>query len=518
MAWSLLLRRTFFARQERGWAFTLLAASLFAYLQIRGHMSHEMWKDELHCWAIGRNATGLWDLLTGERRYDGHPFLWYYVLHWVSLVHRSYIGLHVITIMLATSAAILWLRYAPLPRTVRVLLLGSYYFVYEYAVISRSYILGIAITFTFCALYRPYRVRYLPLAALLGLLAATSMYGTLMALSLGLFLFTRNLRVWKPDALDDRLRVPLPAQWLAGLVVFVAGLGVVAISTWPPADARYVPTGVFEFTSATFHADFGRYWAALFPFRTLTEWDWLTTDHLGSSSEWVQAKLTWLGFGWFALWLVALRRCPWLAIAYATGIFMMMAVQHGIYPAGLRHLGHYVVLLLACVWLYGQETRLRSPPLLQYVLLTAMLGVQVATGFAALQTDEKTLFSGTIEAAEFMKAHHLEQRAVVAYTDESTSPLAIVLDRPFLFVGTGETSDVVVAHNRIGTGDHAKVVETAAGIARASGPTLMVVNTALNAAIPSGFASQLLYQSKTPLTMFDEAFWIYELTAPSPKP
>ena len=38
----------------------------------------------------------------GDRRYDGHPFLWHYLLHLVSRWSRSEVYLHVVTIVLAT--------------------------------------------------------------------------------------------------------------------------------------------------------------------------------------------------------------------------------------------------------------------------------------------------------------------------------------------------------------------------------------------------------------------------------
>src|SRR5262249_14763203 len=146
---------------------------------------------------------------------------------------------------------LLWLRYAPLPRWLRVLLPASYYIVYEYGVISRSYTLGVLLTFAFCAFYHPRRVRFLPLAGILTLLAATSMYGTLMAISLAAFLAQHAIRIVQPDSSDDRTRVTLSLEFCLALLLFAAGLGLVALTTWPPADVRFVPAGASALGAGT---------------------------------------------------------------------------------------------------------------------------------------------------------------------------------------------------------------------------------------------------------------------------
>jgi hypothetical protein len=75
-----------------------------------------MWRDEIHCWLVGKNAYGLRELLVGERIYDGHPFLWYYILHLASLLWNDVRMLKPIAFALSTATAYLWMRYVPLPR------------------------------------------------------------------------------------------------------------------------------------------------------------------------------------------------------------------------------------------------------------------------------------------------------------------------------------------------------------------------------------------------------------------
>jgi hypothetical protein len=511
--WRVLTRR-----YERQPWFALLATGCFACLQVLGHLDHEPWRDELHCWGVARASDGFWDTLTGERRYDGHPFLWYYLLSLAARIDRSYIGLHVVTIALIVGAAYLWLRWAPFPRPLRLLLLGSYYFLYEYGVLSRSYTLGILFVFAFCALYHPLRVRYVLLSVVLSLLAATSLYGTLMACCLGLFLFGRGLRYLPPDDGDDRGRIALPIGWVLGLCLFGLGLLFTAMTTWPPEDSAFAPSWRVDLTTALVRSDLSRYWQTLFPYKQWNDWNWLYVDYFGHGFNLDEADAAWLGAAWLFGWLLVLLPVPLLAAGYALGILAMMAVQHGIYPAALRHMGHYWILLLACLWLCGREQRvpwrrgrLRAGLFwLGQAMLGANLLVQVATGYAAMSVDHQAAFSGAVAAARFMRLQHLTEGPIVGSNDHSSSAVAIVLDRAFLFQETGETSDVVVEHNRRTPADGTRTLMLAMDLARKSGSALIVSNYDLIMSVPEGFTITILYRGP-PAIVFDESYRVYRV-------
>jgi hypothetical protein len=505
------LRHVLFTHHERAPWLSLIVTVLFGYVQVMGHADHELWKDELHCYGVGRSAQGLMDLLTGERRYDGHPFLWYYLLHLGSRIHRGWMTLPVISTSVATLAAYLWFRFARVPRLLRLLVLASYYFVYEYGVLSRSYTLGMLFVFLFCALYHPLRIRYVPLGICLFFTAATSLYGTLIALVLALFLFSHDLRWLAPDASADRTRFAIPMSWISGIVVYGLGMLLVAVTTVPPSDAMYAPSWQFDFSYETLRADFGNLWAALFPFHTLQEWNWLYVDYWGSTWGLSQGQLSALGLGYFLLCVLALRKAPRLALGFALGVFLMMAVQHGIYPAALRHRGHYLILLLACLWLHESERRGRPRAYLAYALVALAVAVQVPTSIAALKTDKKWVFSNAPAAARFLLEHKLDRLPMVGSTDHATSPIAIMLDRPILFQESGETHQVVLEHNRRQPPNVYQIMNHGTDLARRSGKSLLILNYDNPVPVPEGFRIKLLYRGSAAL-MYDESYRIYELS------
>lgn len=503
-------RHALWTHYERGPWLALLVTAAFGYVQFVGHAEHELWKDELHCYGVGRSATGLVDLLTGERRYDGHPFLWYYLLHLASRIHRSWHSLPVVSGLVATLAAWTWFRYARIPRLLRVLVLCTYYFVYEYGVLSRSYTLGMLLVFAFCALYHPVRIRYVPLSVLLVLISATSLYGTLIAGVLALFLFSHDLLWVAPDAKHDRVRFSLPITWVSGLGIYTLGALLVVATTMPPSDAMYAPSWGFDFSFETVRGDFFNFWTALFPFHTLDEWNWLYTDHWGSDWGLSPAQFSALGFVYFVLVVVALRRSPRLAAAFVLGIFLMMAVQHGVYPAALRHRGHYLILMLACLWLHELERRGRPRAYLAYGLVLLSSCVQLATSVAALRTESKTIFSNAQAAAAFMVEHGLARMPVIGSSDHATSPIAIMLDRPFLYQESGETHQVVLEHNRRLPPNVYSIMAYAVELAQPAGSALMVLNYDNPVEVPEGYRLRLLYRGE-PALMYDESYRIYEL-------
>ena len=502
------LRRALGRRHETGWAFTLGVTAVYAVALVLAHVHHEPWRDEIHCWTMGREATGLWDLFTGDRRYEGHPVLWYYLLHLVSRVTWSYLAIHVVTIVISVSAAALWLRWAPIPRILRVLLLCSYYFFFEYGVISRSYGLGVLLVFVACASHDPLRPHYLRSGVVLALLAATSLYGVAMAIALGGYIFS-GLRVRRAEGEQWRWLVSVTGAWFAGVAVLVAGLVVTVVTTLPPADSSIVTQTMPELPTALRRAG-AIYWAAMFPYSGLKSWNWWGSEYLGSGIPALADAIPWLGGAWFLAWLVAFRRRRRVALTLGLGILAINAAQLGIGGGQWRHTGSNFVLLVACLWLYARETRGREPARLLHGLFAANLLFLAITGVVAVRTDWRMQFSGAPEAARFIRDHHLENRPAVGNADHPAAQIAAILDRPFYMPVTGETTESIVFYQRRSLPSHDQLVRDAQRLAsRGDGTALIVLNHPLGASPLPGAEWSLVYQGK-PTIVPDESFWIYD--------
>jgi hypothetical protein len=468
----------------------------------------------MHCWIVGRNARGLWDVLTGIRRYDGHPFLWYYLLHLVSRVSRAPAALHATTIVIATLSSYLWLRHAPLPRLLRIPLLGGYLFFYEYSVLSRSYALGLLFLFLFCRFYRR-SVRRIPfLAFLLVALLLTSAYGALLAVALALVLFGYGLvDVFEAPAKGES-RLKTAAYVVAGMVLFNLGAQLFWFTSPPPDDGFFAIPGMLG-TSPPWSKLASFYWSANLPRYNPGNGLWPVTAAVGDSFDGLASCLPWLGLGLFAAWLVALRKVALVAIAYACGVLAIALFQHYVYAGALRHYGHYFVLTLACLWLHEKQ---RSPlirdaagtsPKLLRALWAVTLLPQIITGAQAVKAEIQLPFSGSVQAATYLRSHGLEDAPLVGSFDHAVSAVTGYLDRPFRSAESGEMATSVVFHNRRWRGAPLPLIfEIALLEARKSGrPAILILNRDLGDYRRGDADIQPLYVTDAPIVA-DERFAI----------
>jgi hypothetical protein len=511
---SLRLWKRLVDRHEDDHTLALLGTGLFCVALVLVHGCHELWRDEIHCWSVARNAEGLWDLLTGPRRYDGHPFLWYYLLYLVSRWSRSLTYLHAVTIVLATTSAFLWLRYSGLPRALRVLLLGSYFFFFEYSVMSRSYALGVLLVFVFCHLYDPRSLRVVRLALVLALLSFTSAYGAMLGLAFGTLLIWKSVTQLASGRLWQRQRRLIRRQWL---VVALLGAGVLALhlaTSLPPADDYYRtikghPPGILSPDGFP-----KQLWSALFPWSARADGTWIVSGYLGSRIPEMTRYLPLLAGAMLALWLVAFRRVGRVAVVLAIGMLLIALFHAYQYGGYLRHWGHLFVLLVACLWLHAKHAT--GPSRLLYALATMTMALQAITCVRAVRAEVELPFSGALEAASYLRDNHLDQLPILGSYDHAVSAVAGYLDRRFVSAETGEYIQSVVFHNRRTEAPsvHDILEHGRAMLRESASPVVLLLNfDPEGESVPDVPDVRMeLLRVTNPCLRGDETFWIYRLT------
>ena len=100
---------------------------------------HEPWFDELQAWQIAKCAS-IKDILFSIPHYEGHPPLWHLILlPFAKLGAPVNFSLALVNIIFITAANALVIFKSPFPKIVRRLIPFSYYFFYQFGVISRPY-------------------------------------------------------------------------------------------------------------------------------------------------------------------------------------------------------------------------------------------------------------------------------------------------------------------------------------------------------------------------------------------
>ncbi len=112
---------------------------------------HELSSDEIHSWNIAKGSATLPDLIHNSR-YEGHPPGWYVLLWPLSRLTHDPVSMQALHWVIASCVAFLILFRSPLPLAARLLVPFGYYFLFEYAVLSRNYAIGVLLGLGLCLL------------------------------------------------------------------------------------------------------------------------------------------------------------------------------------------------------------------------------------------------------------------------------------------------------------------------------------------------------------------------------
>jgi|AGTN01.1.fsa_nt_gi hypothetical protein len=164
--------------------FVVSLVVLFFLFGLFGISNHEMWRDEIRAWMIARESSSIFQLFE-ILRYEGTPPLWHLSLFAITRVTDNPQVMQVFHLLIATCSIAIVARFAPFTQRQKVLFAFGYFPLFEYGIISRSYALGTLLLFAVCAMCKAPARKYLPILLMLALLAGTTVYGAIIAFSIG---------------------------------------------------------------------------------------------------------------------------------------------------------------------------------------------------------------------------------------------------------------------------------------------------------------------------------------------
>jgi hypothetical protein len=434
--------------------FAAILAVLHLALALCGVLRHEMWRDELQAWMVADRAHSVPQLFA-NLRYEGNPVLWHSLLFGLSSFTSNPLAMQLLHVLIASAFVYLLARYGPFTRVQAILFAAGYFALFEYALISRGYGLGVLLAFAFCAVFEARYRRPILLGALLFLLANTTVYGLIIALCLGGLLAL--------DVLGGGLgREPRPAgraAMLAGAALLLLGALLSVLQILPEPDNTFTGRRFFSLAwhPARFRAVLGTAMASYLPIPEPADphfWETVWLKRLLGSHGAAFAS----GALLIAALLSFLRSAPVLAFWAASsagllGIYYYTSMIHQ------RYSGHlFVVFLIACwlaarlprtTWhrpalgrLAGLGDRIRTP-LLGLLLLANLVG-----GVVAFAKDWQLPFSGSAEAARFLERQGLDEMPIVGTVDFMVSPLAALLERDIYYPERGEWGSFIIWDDR----------------------------------------------------------------------
>ena len=452
-------------------------------------------------------------MVNGDRSYEGHPPLWFWYLHIWSWFVESAWGIQAATIAAATAAAVLVVRFAPFPRYLKILLLFSYYFGHEYAVMARNYVLGWFLLCLFCVLYRPYRTRTIALAIALGLLSLTSIYGLIMTIFLlGFFILDQvRISIARTGSRPTELTLSTSPRTLATLIIASTAILFCVLVIEPPDPNPFSARFNFDALKLAAYPDMlYRICAGFLPWRKLTMSDFWS----GCATFWEHKSVwtTYVGGGLLLLTTLALYPSWRFMLIYIAAITTMLAFQQVRNEGAARHWGHFFMLFFAGCWLLRTQFPRRSH-WRSTCLLVGLLVLHVKSLLAGAVLETREVFSGGRDAADFIRREGLQDLPIVAGPDYFVVTVTGYLRRPFIAVETAETNQTVVFHNRRRRGFSTQDLENrAVAVSRErKSPVIIVCNQRLPEP-PAGSTQRLLFSSRSGI-VGDEVFSIYRLQA-----
>ena len=158
------------------------AISLFLVLH------HEPWRDETHAFLLARGPATIAQLLTDIYNGEVTPPLWHLLLRAVASLTNHFLVVSLLHWAITIAAIALFVWHAPFRWIDKLLFSLGYFMLFEYAVIARNYGIAVLLLFAVISIYRPYRDTRLFECLLLAALAQTSIFGTVLAAGLWLFI------------------------------------------------------------------------------------------------------------------------------------------------------------------------------------------------------------------------------------------------------------------------------------------------------------------------------------------
>jgi hypothetical protein len=373
-----------------------------------------------------------------------------------------------LAIAVAAAAIVLWR--APLPLATRILLVFSYYFAYEYAVIVRSYALSVLLLAAIAALYERRYERPLAFGLLVALLANANTHSLIIAAMIGVAFLLEGFARARRAA-------------LAGTAVMLAGGLIAAVQLIPPPDA--ITGGVImRFTPNAFPQSLA---AAFFP--TMAN------------------PLTLVAGAVIIIAVIAAcardRGALLILLGSLAGLAYLFTYK---WIGGLRHTGFVFLVVVFVLWIVA-PSRART---VAVTLLSASLVASIVSTATLWRLDYRYPFSGAKEMAAFIHRAGLAALPIAAHPETATSALCPWFTHPFWYPGSGREGTFNLWDRTFDRGLYMPypVAEQRAREHFGGRRWLLLFNVEVPDPAAHGF--RLLHATAPPFAQRDERFWLYE--------
>lgn len=357
---------------------------------------HEIWLDEAQHWLLARDSDSLGDMFQ-NMRYEGHAPLWNVLLFVVSRITDSYVGMQILHLLFAACSVFVVVRCAPFPLWVRLILPFTYFFGFEYAIISRNYAPAVLFVLLACLNIRSDNKKLFVVPMLLGIATLFHTYAGLVALPMLLY--------WYRGKRKGELEMH---NFFLPFLPFTAAVLIAAWFSWVPSDHFLLEMNLPTYTPQRFGTILLLPFTALIHFPELTGDQWWNSNLFLPDSHIVKAII---GLLFWSLPALVFRRNKPVLYLYLIGIALLSV---GIFytPSGpaVRHAGIIALLFFVCLWLNEGSV---NGGRLSKIIVGGILSVQFLACVVSFVNEINRPFSRSKDVAAFIDTNYRETKVVV---------------------------------------------------------------------------------------------------------
>jgi hypothetical protein len=435
--------------------------SLYAVLLGIVNLRHEIGYEEGQAWLIARDSNSIANLFHNIR-YEGHPSLWYLLLYLPAHISWNPASMQAINYVLAIGEAGLIFTESRLSRSIRSLLVFSYFVFYGYGVLARNYMLTILLLTAAARCLLGQRRRPWLAILLLALACNAHFFAIPVAAMIFVFLYCfPEPGSWRRPATLLRQK-----QFWAATAVSAASLIAVYLTIRPPADSFTPHYGTEKISFAShFLISLGSFWQAFLPIRTAYLPNRLVDLLLPTTHPSLFAIA--VSFVILVLLMEAMRSARVRWFFFSCAIFENLVFAVTVHNPRMHHMGFvYLALLIALmVDAHAEIQESIKAPLLVWTSRKALylfLILVMLAGAWSFAADLRRPFSEGKETAQWLRQSGYDAYPLVVQGDTVSASLLAYLPNDkayhpecrcfesFILYNTGRTVGRVVTTEELG--------------------------------------------------------------------
>jgi hypothetical protein len=441
-------------------AYPFIITIIFLVASILLIIRHEFWRDEVISWQFGSETSSFSEFIKVIDINGNNTYLWFALLYFVShfIINNPEI-MKVIHLIISTASVFLILKYAPFNKIIRAMIVFSYFFFYEYSIISRNYALGILCIVVFCILYKNKYRNILPISITLFFIGQANILSFMISIALFLMLLIEFF-IERKFVIKNIKEIYI----ISSLLIVFSGIFLVylqidsqiSMSYSQPSVSSILGRSLEENSVSAMHVASNLVDAYIpIPQYILNFWDnnRLITNLL-SNYKFLYTYI--LSGVLFIIPIFVIKRK--VILPYILGSILILFIPFFIWRGYIRHFGHLFILFLFCIWLskinvndrYLINFKGKTNNLLQTILLYILLLPSLNASSVAFIYDWQSPFSNGKNVAEYVKNNFNEDNLmIVGHLDYLTETITGYLNKDIYYPNSKSIKKLVDWHNRI---------------------------------------------------------------------